>query len=167
MLAVLLQVALLASGLEEPPPRYVMLLPTVTNPPTAMADIRLAENGQTFPVAAGTQVSARVKGDLVVPLSDPGRTQIRIEIVLPLLAKNGRTILLPAGTQLVARVHLLRGQFSFVGFLFLILPDGRSVAMPEDAFRLGPGSLLPLQDGAPALLTVWRPLRVEAFGPVK
>jgi len=67
----------------------------------------------------------------------------------------------------VGRVHLLRGQFSFIGFLFLILPDGRSVGMPEDAFRLGPGSLLPLRDGSPILLTAWRPLRVEAFGPLR
>jgi len=115
MLAVLLQVALLASSLEELPPPPVMLLPTATSPPTATTDIRLAEDGQTFPVAAGTQVSARVKGHLVVPLSDPGRTQIRIELVLPLLAKNGRTVLLPVGTQLVGRVHLLRGRSASSG----------------------------------------------------
>lgn len=165
MLAVLLQVALLASGLEEPPPLNVMLLPTATSPPTALADLRLAEDGPTALVAAGTQISARVRGNLVLPLSDPGRTLIRIELVLPLLAKNGRTVLLPVGTQLVGRVHLLRGQLSFVAFQSLVLPDGRSLTVPEDAFRVGPGSLLPVQDGAPALLTVWRTLRIEIFGP--
>lgn len=43
------------------------------------------------------------------------------------------------------------------------LPDGRSIGLPEDVFRLGPGPLLAIQDGNPAMLTVARPLRMEAF----
>lgn len=112
----------------------------------------------------GVQVTARIRGDILIPLTDPGRTVIRVELVLPLFAKNGRTILLPIGTQLTGKVHLLHGEFRFVAFQSLLLPDGRSIGLPDEVFRLGPGSLLSVQDGAPAMLTVARPLRMEAFG---
>ena len=48
----------------------------------------------------------------------------------------------------------------------ILLLLGRLVGLPDDTFRLGPGSLLSVQDGSPAMLTVARPLRVEAFGPL-
>jgi len=166
MLAVLLQVALLSNGVEEPSaPLRSLVIPMATSPSSARVDIRLNPDVPAFPVAPGVTISARIHGDLVPPMTDPGRTQIRIELVFPLLAKNGRTVLLPAGTQFIGRVHLLRGTYSFVGFQLLTLPDGRSVGLTEDALRLGPGSPLPVQDGAPAILTVWRPLLMEAFGP--
>jgi len=167
MLAVLLQVALLSNGVEDPStPLRSLVIPMATHPSSAPVDIRLDEARPTFPVAPGVTLRARIHGDLLAPLTDPGRTQIRVELVLPLLARNGRTVLLPAGTRLIGRVHLLRGTYSFVGFQALTLPDGRSVGLSEDSLRLGPDSPLQVQQGAPALLTVWRPLRMEAFGPL-
>ncbi len=100
-----------------------------------------------------------------MPATDPGRTRVQVELVLPLLAKDGRTVLLPAGTHLVGQVHLLHGELRFIDFQSCFLPDGRGVGLPDQVFRLGPGPLLSLQDGTPALLTVARPLRVEAFEP--
>jgi hypothetical protein len=126
-------------------------------------EIRLSPDASVFPVAAGVQISARIHGSVADPLTDPGRTLLQVELVQPLLDRKGRTILLPAGTRLVGLVHLLRGEFRFVDFQSFLLPDGRSIGLPEEVFRLGPGPLLALQDGTPALLTVARPLRVEAF----
>jgi hypothetical protein len=101
---------------------------------------------------------------MAVPPTDPGRTLIHVELVQPLLDRKGRTILLPTGTQLVGQVHLLRGEFRFVDFQSCLLPDGRSLGVPEEVFRLGPSPFLVIQDGYPATLTVARPLRMEAFG---
>lgn len=131
------------------------------------ADFRWSQEGSSFLVAPGSKVAARIHGDMPIPATDPGRTRIRIELIYPLLAKNGTTILLPSGTQLVGQVHLLRGEFLFIDFQSCLLPDGRGLGVPEDAFRLGPGHLLALQDGTPAMLTVARPLRMEAFGPAR
>jgi len=160
MFPLLLLLALLGSGLEESPqPLRRLTLPGQARWSDEQADIRLDPTAATFPVAVGVQVTARVHGDMVTPLTDPGRTVLRLELTLPLLSKNGHTVLLPTGTELTGKVHLLRGEFTFVDFQSFLLPDG--------AFRLGPGSLLTIQDGTPALLTVARPLRVEAFGPTR
>ena len=165
MLAVLLQAALLAGGRGELPlPPRPLSIPGPVRWSDEVGEIRLAPDGMTFPVAVGVQMTARIRGDMVIPLTDPGRTVIRVELALPLLAKNGRTILLPSGTRLTGKVHLLRGEFRFVDFQSLLLPDGRMMGLPDDAFRLGPGLLLSVQDGIPAMLTVNRPLRMEAFG---
>ncbi len=168
MFPLLFQMALLGSGLEGPPqPLRRLTLPGQVRWSEEVADIRLSPEASLFPLAQGTQVSARVHGDMVTPPTDPGRTVIRMDLVLPLLSKNGRTILLPVGTQLTGKVHLLRGAFSFVGFQSFLLPDGRLIGLPDDVFRLGPGSFLNVHDGAPAILTVARPLRMEAFGPTR
>ena len=167
MLAILFQAALLVGGrVDLPMPPRPLSIPSPLRWTEEVAEIRLEQDRTTFPVAAGIQVALRVHGEMVVPLTDPGRTVIRVELVFPLLAKNSRTILLPIGTQLTGKVHLLRGEFQFVGFQSFLLPDGRLVGLPDDAFRLGPGSLLSVQDGGPAMLTVARPLKIEAFGPL-
>jgi hypothetical protein len=168
MLAILLQVALLGGGLEDPPPPPRPLsIPGPVRWSEEVAEIQVNPDRTMYPVAVGVQVTARIHGDMVVPLTDPGRTVIRVELVFPLLAKNGRTILLPVGTQLTGKVHLLRGEFRFVDFQSFLLPDGRLIGLPDDVFRLGPGSTLTIQDGTPAMLTVARPLRMEAFGPTR
>lgn len=165
MFPILLQWALLSTDLDYAgiPSRPLVITP-LARPSTAPSDVRLGQDGKTFTVAAGNQITARIHGDMPMPRSDPGRTQIRVELVLPLLSKDGKTILLPTGTQLVGQVHLLRGELRFINFQFILLPDGRSVGMAEDAFGLGPGPLLAIPDGAPARVTVNRPLRMEAFG---
>jgi hypothetical protein len=168
LLATLLPASLFAGASAEasPAPRPLTIR-TSANPSSLPADFRWSQEGSPFLVAPGSKVTARIHGDMPIPATDPGRTRIQIELVYPLLTKNGETILLPAGTQLVGQVHLLRGEFLFIDFLSCILPDGRGLGVPEEAFRLGPGHLLALQDGTPALLTVARPLRMEAFRPVR
>ena len=166
MFVLLLQVALLASGMEgSSPPLRPLSIPAPAHLLNATAEIRWAPEAPVFPVAAGVQITARIYGDMDLPSTDPGRTLIKLEVVLPLHSKNGRNILLPSGTQLVGRVHLLRGELLFIDFESFHLPDGRSGVLPEQVFRLGPGSLLSVQNGTPAMLTVARPLRMEAFGP--
>lgn len=166
MSAILFQLALLGSGwggLSQP--LRPLSIPVPSQATKATAEVRWSPEAPTFPVAAGVQITARIHGELDLPPTDPGHTQVRLEVVLPLLSKNGRTVLLPSGTQLVGRVHLLRGELLFIDFETLILPDGRGIVLPEEVFRLGPGPLLSVQDGTPAMLTVARPLRMEAFGP--
>jgi hypothetical protein len=167
MHAFLLPVLLLggASAESAPAPRPLTIPAPVhtSNPP---AELRWTPDGPTFPVLPGTQVTARICGTMPIPATDPGRTRIEIALVYPLLAKDGRTVLLPSGTQLLGQVHLLHGEFVFVDFQACILPDGRGLGLPDAAFRLGPGPLLASEEGTPALLTVARPLRVEAFRPV-
>jgi hypothetical protein len=168
MFPFLLQLALLGSGVEDPPqPLRRLNILSHARWSEEVAEICLTPDASLFPVPQGTQVSARVHGDMIAPPTDPGRTVIRMELALPLLSKNGRTILLPVGAQLTGKVHLLRGEFSFVDFQSCLLPDGRLIGLPDDVFRLGPGSILNVQDGATALLTVARPLRMEAFGPTR
>ncbi|HEY3270169.1 MAG TPA: hypothetical protein VGJ89_03060 [Geothrix sp.] len=128
------------------------------------AEIRLRPDGAAYAVSPGVQLEGRLEGDLMEPLTDPGRTVLRVTLRAPLRAQNGWTVLLPIGTQLVGQVHLLRGDYRFVDFQSLILPDGRALPAPEGSFRLGPGSSLALQSGGSVALTVARPLRVEAFG---
>ena len=164
MLALMFQLALLSGGLEDPSPPLRPLSIPATRWSDEVGEIRLNPGAPTFPVATGVQVTARIRGELVLPLTDPGRTMIQVELVFPLVAKDGRTILLPIGTRLAGKVHLLRGELRFVDFQSFLLPDGRLIALPEGVFRLGPGSLLSVQDGTPAMLTVARPLRMEAFG---
>ena len=165
MLALLIAVALLQSGLEEPPPPLRPLrIPGQLRWSDEVADIRLRPDGPTYPVAVGVQLTGRIHGVMAVPLTDPGRTLVRVELLFPLLSKNGKTILLPVGTVLTGKVHLLHGEFRFIDFQTFLLPDGRMIALPDEVFRLGPGSLLSVQEGTPAILTVARPLRMEAFG---
>jgi hypothetical protein len=165
MLAILVQLALLAGGLEEPPlPPRPLTIPGQVRWSDEVAEVRLEPNGVTYPVATGTQLTCRIHGAMAVPLTDPGRTLIRVELLFPLLAKNGKTILLPIGTLLTAKVHLLHGDLRFIDFQTFLLPDGRLIPLPDEVFRLGPGSLLSVQEGTPAILTVARPLRMEAFG---
>jgi hypothetical protein len=147
--------------------RRPLVIPAAVRTSNAPSDVRLGQDEKTFTVPAGLQITARIHGDMPMPQTDPGRMQIRVELVLPLLAKDGKTILLPTGTQLVGQVHLLRGELRFINFQFILLPDGRSVGMSEDAFGLGPGPLLAIPDGSPAMVTVNRPLRVEAFGAAR
>jgi hypothetical protein len=165
MLAILLQLALLAGATEEvSPPQRPLSIPNPLRWTEEVAEIRLDPEAEAHSVPAGIRVAARVHGELVLPLTDPGRTVIRVELLLPLLAKNGKTILLPAGTLLTGKVHLLRGELQFAGFQSFLLPDGRLVGLPDDCLRLGPGTLLAIQEGTPAMLTVARPLSMEAFG---
>jgi hypothetical protein len=128
------------------------------------AEIRLRPGGAAYAVSPGVQLEGRLDGDLVEPPTDPGRTTLRVVLQTPLRAQNGWTVLLPAGTRLVGQVHLLRGDYRFVDFQSLILPDGQALAAPEGSFRLGTGPSLPLLSGGEVTLTVARPLRVEAFG---
>ena len=168
LLVILFHLALFASNSTELSlPTRPLTIPEPARISNLTADLRSTEDGTAFPVAAGVQITARIQGTMPLPATDPGRTLIRVELVFPLLAKNGRTILLPTGTQLVGQVHLLRGELLFIDFQSCFLPDGRGIRMPEQVFRLGPGHLLALQDGTPALLTVARPLQMEAFGPVR
>ena len=168
MLAILLQLTLLGSGSEgPPPPPRPLSVPGAVRWSDEVAELRLEPDRAVFLVPQGVQVSARIHGDMMIPLTDPGRTVIHVELVFPLMAKNGRTILLPVGTQLTGKVHLLRGEFRFVDFQSFLLPDGRLIGLPDEVFRLGPSSLLAVQDGTPAMLTVARPLRMEAFGPAR
>jgi hypothetical protein len=133
----------------------------VQGPP---AEIRLGGGGAAYAVSPGVQLEGRLEGDLVEPPTDPGRTVLRVTLRAPLRAQNGWTVLLPAGTQLVGQVYLLRGDYRFVDFQSLILPDGQALPAPEGSFRLGPGPSLDFQSGGRVALTVARPLRVEAFG---
>jgi hypothetical protein len=165
MHALLVLVALFGSGLEEPPlPPRPLTIPGQVRWSDEVADIRINPDGTTHPVATGVQLTGRIHGAMAVPLTDPGRTLIRVELLFPLLSKNGKTILLPVGTLLTAKVHLLHGDFRFIDFQTFLLPDGRMIPLPDEVFRLGPGSLLFVQPGTPAILTVARPLRMEAFG---
>ena len=128
------------------------------------AEIRLQPEGAAYLVNPGVQLEGRLEGELVEPPTDPGRTLLHVVLRAPLRAQNGWTVLLPIGTQLVGQVHLLRGDYRFVDFQSLVLPDGRALPAPEGSFRLGPGSSLALQSGSRVAVTVARPLRVEAFG---
>ena len=145
------------------PPRSLRLPEPVKvqGPP---AEIRLRPDGAAYAVSPGVRLEGRLDGDLVEPPTDPGRTTLRVVLRAPLRAQNGWTVLLPAGTRLVGQVHLLRGDYRFVDFQSLVLPDGRALPAPEGSFRLGPGPSLPLLSGGEVALTVARPLRVEAFG---
>lgn len=145
-------------------PARSLHLPEPGKAPDGPAEIRLHRKGAAYPVSSGVQLDGRIEGDLVEPLTDPGRTLLRVTLRKPLLAQNGWTVLLPAGTQLVGQVYLLRGDYRFVGFQSLVLPDGRALPTPEESFRLGSGSALTVQNGGSAPLTVTRPLRLEAFG---
>lgn len=145
-------------------PARSLHLPEPEKVPDGPAEIRLHLKGTAYLVSAGAQLEGRIVGDLVEPPTDPGRTLLRVTLRKPLLAQNGRTVLLPAGTQLVGQVHLLRGDYRFVGFQSLVLPDGQALPTPEGSFRLGSGPALSLQNGGSAPLTVTRPLRLEAFG---
>ena len=166
LLASLCGLALHAShSVDLPPPSRPLVIPVPVALSNQMADLRSSEGSKAFPVAPGVQITARIKGTMPMPETDPGRTRVQIELALPLLAKDGRTVLLPAGTCLVGQVHLMRGELRFIDFQSCFLPDGRGVRMTEQAFLLGPGPLLSLQDGTPALLTVARPRRLEAFEP--
>lgn len=165
MFTLLLPMALLSGGTEALSlPSRPLMIPVPARSMNAAAEVRLSPEADTFPVAAGAQVLARIHGDMAIPATDPGRTLLQVELLQPLRDRKGRTILLPAGTRLVGQVHLLRGEFRFVDFQSCLLPDGRSLGLPEDLFRLGPSPLLIIQDGYPATLTVARPLRLEAFG---
>lgn len=165
MLALLVTVALLQSDLEEAPrPPRPLTIPGQVRWSDEVAEIRLNPGGTIYPVAAGVQLTGRIHGSMAVPLTDPGRTLIRVELLFPLLSRNGKTILLPVGTLLTAKVHLLHGDLRFIDFQTFLLPDGRMIPLPDEVLRLGPGSLLSVQEGTPAILTVARPLRVEAFG---
>lgn len=167
LLMPLLLGALLGTGpdpLPAPPfHRTVLQLPAAPAARGA-ADLRLQENGPTYPVPAGLEVPLRIEGDLTAPPTDPGRTLIHFSLEAPVYDARRRALLLPAGTRLVGLVHLLRGEYRFVAFQSLTLPDGRSLGAPEEGFRLGPGTQLDIHDGGRATLTVARPLRVEAFG---
>ena len=166
LLTFLSPLALFAShSVDSVPPTRPLTIPALAQVPDLVAELRSSEEGATYPVTLGVQITARIQGTMPMPATDPGRTRIQVELVFPLLAKDGRTVLLPAGTHLVGMVHLLHGELLFMGFQSCFLPDGRGVGLPEQVFRLGPGPLLALQDGTPALLTVVRPLRVEAFKP--
>jgi hypothetical protein len=165
MLALLMAVALFTSGTEEPPPSpRPLTIPGQVRWSDEVAEIRLNPGGPTYPIPAGVQLTGRIHGAMAVPLTDPGRTLIRVELLFPLLAKNAQIILLPVGTLLTGKVHLLHGDFRFIDFQTFLLPDGRMIGLPDEVFRLGPGSLLSVQEGTPAILTVARPLRMEAFG---
>ena len=165
MLAILAAVALFSSGSEEPllPPRP-LTIPGQVRWSDEVAEIRLNPDGIVYPVAPGVHLTGRIHGAMAIPLTDPGRTVIRVELLFPLLSKNGKTTLLPVGTLLTGKVHLLHGDFRFIDFQSFLLPDGRLIGLPDEVFRLGPGSLMSVQEGTPAMLTVVRPLRMEAFG---
>lgn len=168
MLAVLFHLALLGGSPEAPPlPPPPLSVPGPVRWTDEIAEIRQEPDRAVFSVPQGIQLSARINGDMVRPLTDPGRTVIHVELVAALTVKKGRVTLLPAGTRLTGKVHLLRGEFRFVDFQSLLLPDGRLVGLPDAVFRLGPGPLLPTGSGTPVLLTVARPLRIEAFGPTR
>jgi hypothetical protein len=156
---------LAANSPDAAAPIRPFTLPAAARASNLVAELRWTQDGTTIPVPAGLQVTAKIHGDMPIPPTDPGRTWVRVELVFPLLAKDGRALLLPSGTQLVGLVHLLRGELLFMDFQSCILPDGRCIGLPEDTFHLGPGHLLALQDGTPALLTVARPLRMEGLEP--
>lgn len=169
MRILLLFLALLVSGLAQvPTPSPPLVIPDpIAGPPREPVELRWNLDESTYPVNAGIQVGAKVRGTMVLPATDPGRTQLHVELLLPLVSRNGRTVLLPAGTQLVAQVFRLNDQFRFVGFQSLLLPSGKSYSIYEDVFRLGPGHLISTQEGTPVMVTVSRPLRMEAFGPAR
>lgn len=167
LLLPLLILGLLDAGpeaLPPPSPHAVVLQLPATLSARGTVDLRLQEDGSVYPVPAGLELPVRIEGDLAAPSTDPGRTLIRLSLEAPVYDARRRALLLPAGTRLVGLVHLLRGEYRFVGFQSLTLPDGRTLAAPEEGFRLGPGSRLAILDGGRATLTVARPLRVEAFG---
>ncbi len=167
LLVPLLLLGLLDAGPEAlPPPSPHTVVLQLPPPPSARGsvELRLQEDGSVYPVPAGLEFPLRIEGGLAVPSTDPGRTLIHLSLEAPVYDSRRRALLLPAGTRLVGLVHLLRGEYRFVGFQSLTLPDGRTLAAPEEGFRLGPGSRLAILDGGRATLTVARPLRVEAFG---
>ena len=165
MRLVLLALALNAGGFAEPPAfTPPLLIPEIVAASKEPLELRWNLGESAYPVNVGVQIGAQIRGVLALPPTDPGRTLIHVELSFPILARNSRTALLPAGTRLVGRVHLLRGELRFVDFESFLLPDGRIFGLPEGVFSLGPGRLLATQDGAYALVTVARPLRMEAFG---
>ena len=162
----LLALVLSVGGYAEPPAATPPLgIPEFVAASKDPVELRWNMAESAYPVSTGVQIGAQVRGTLALPATDPGRTVIHVELAFPLLARNSRTILLPAGTRLVGRVHLLRGELRFVDFESFLLPDGRIFGLPERVFSLGPSRLLATQDGTYALVTVARPLRLEAFGP--
>jgi hypothetical protein len=167
LLLPMLMMGLLDAGpeaLPPPLPHAVVLQLPATLSARGSVELRLQEGGSVYPVPAGLELPLRIEGVLSAPLTDPGCTLIHLSLEAPVYDSRHRTLLLPAGTRLVGLVHLLRGEYRFMGFQSLTLPDGRTLAAPEDGFRLGPGSRLAILDGGRATLTVARPLRVEAFG---
>lgn len=158
---------LLSAGpapLPPPSPRASILQLPSPAPAKGAAELRLQESGPVYAVPAGLELPLRIEGDLTAPPTDPGRTLLHLSLEAPVYDSRHRALLLPAGTRLVGLVHLLRGEYRFVAFQSLTLPDGRTLAAPDEGFRLGPGSRLTIQDGGRATLTVARPLRLEAFG---
>lgn len=147
----------------SPLPPMVLQLPR-RSPEKGALDLRLRTDRSLYPVPTGLEVPLRILGGLREPQTDPGRTLIHFTLEAPVYDSRQRALLLPVGTRLVGLVHLLRGEYRFVGFQSLTLPDGRSLAAPEDGFRLGPGTRLTILDGGLATITVARPLRMEAFG---
>lgn len=167
-----LLLSLLISGLLEagpervptPPPQPVLMALPMDPPARGPVDLRLRMDGSVYPVSVGLEVPLRIEGSLVAPPTDPGRTLIHLSLAAPVYDSRHRALLLPAGTHLVGLVHLLRGEYRFVAFQSLTLPDGHTLSAPEEGFRLGPGTRLTILDGGRATLTVARPLRMEAFG---
>jgi hypothetical protein len=167
LLTPLLLAGLLDAGPERLPsaPLQPMVLQLPFQPPEkGPVDLRLRGDGSLYPVPAGLEVPLRIVGGLLEPQTDPGRTLIHFTLEAPIYDTRHRTLLLPAGTHLVGLVHLLRGEYRFVAFQSLTLPEGHSLAAPEEGFRLGPGTRLTVLDGGRATLIVARPLRMEAFG---
>jgi hypothetical protein len=167
LLMPLLLAGLLDTGPERlpPPSPHPIVLQLPSDPPArGSVDLRLQLDGSVYSVPAGLELPLRIEGGLAAPPTDPGRTLIHLNLEAPVYDTRHRALLLPAGTRLVGLVHLLRGEYRFVAFQSLTLPDGRSLAAPEEGFRLGPGSRLQILDGGHATLTVARPLRIEAFG---
>ncbi|HEY3401068.1 MAG TPA: hypothetical protein VGK03_10595 [Geothrix sp.] len=148
----------------QPSPQPMVLQLPLHSPEKGPVDLRLRPDGSLYPVRAGLEVPLRIMGGLREPQTDPGRTLIHFTLEAPIYDARHRALLLPVGTHLVGLVHLLRGEYRFVAFQSLTLPDGRSLAAPEEGFRLGPGTRLTILDGGRATITVARPLRMEAFG---
>ena len=153
-------------GADSTAPVGPLVIPHFARSSGPAAELRWT-GSKLYPVAEGTQITAKVVGTMPVPATDPGRTLLQVEVVLPLMAKDGVTILLPAGARLVGQVHLLRGEYRFIDFQSCRLPEGQSIGLPENTFSLGPGSLVGVEEETPVLLTVARPLRTEAFGPAR
>jgi len=167
LLLLLLIPGLLKAGpapLPPPAPHALILQLPAPAPAKGSVELRLQESGPVYAVPAGLELPLRIEGNLPAPPTDPGRTLLHLSLEAPVYDSRHRALLLPAGTRLVGLVHLLRGEYRFVAFQSLTLPDGRTLAAPDDGFRLGPGTRLAILDGGRATLTVARPLRVEAFG---
>lgn len=153
-----------AEALVPTVPRLLALPPAAQPPSRSPVELRLEGGGSLYPVPAGLELPLHIEGGLEEPATDPGRTLLRLRLEAPILDARTRALLLPVGTRLVGTVHLLRGEYRFVAFQSLTLPDGRSLAAPDEAFRLGPGHSLVVREGGRATLILVRPLKMEAFG---